>query len=141
MRSRPSSGRRRGSGPPDPEFLIDRSLSQVSLPRALRSAGLTVQTLAELYGELAAQETTDASWLALAGERGWVVLCKDDRIRRRPAELRALTDGKVRLFCLTNASLTFAGQAEWLDGGSPVVRYETLSELPTVSSRSADQDR
>ena len=41
------------------------------------------------------------------------MLCKDDRIRRRPAELQALTDGKVRLFCLTNAQLTFAEQAEW----------------------------
>ena len=29
------------------------------------------------------------------------------------AELQALTDGKVRLFCLTNAQLTFAEQAEW----------------------------
>jgi hypothetical protein len=60
------------------------------------------------------QETPDATWLALAGERGFVVLCKDDRIRRRPAELKALTGGKVRQFCLTNATLTFAEQAEWL---------------------------
>jgi hypothetical protein len=113
MRSRPSSGRRRGSGPPDPELLIDRSLSQLSLPQALRDAGLTVRTLAEVYGEQTAQETEDRTWLALAGERSWIVLCKDDRIRRRPAELDALTDGKVRLFCLTNANLTFAEQAEW----------------------------
>jgi hypothetical protein len=35
------------------------------------------------------------------------------RIRRRK-ELQALSDGKVRLFCLTNAQLTFAQQAEWL---------------------------
>jgi hypothetical protein len=43
MRSRPSSGRRRDATPP--EFLIDRSLSQVSLPAALREAGLTIRTL------------------------------------------------------------------------------------------------
>jgi len=108
MRSRPSSGRRRAATPP--EFLIDRSLSQVSLPAALIGAGLIVRTLADVYGEQTAQETDDATWLALAGERGWVVLCKDDRIRRRPAELQALTYGKVRLFCLTNAQLTFAEQ-------------------------------
>jgi len=111
MRSRPSSGRRRAAAPP--EFLIDRSLSQVSLPAALREVGLITRTLAEVYGERAAQETDDATWLTLAGERGWVVLCKDDHIRRRPAELQALTDGNVRLFCLTNARLTFADQAEW----------------------------
>jgi hypothetical protein len=84
--------------------LIDRSLSQVSLPAALLGAGLIVRTLADVYGEQTAQETDDATWLALAGDRGWVVLCKDDRIRRRPAELQALTDGKVRLFCLTRSS-------------------------------------
>src|SRR5579863_7475483 len=111
MRSRPSSGRRRDATPP--EFLIDRSLSQVYLPAALREVGLITRTLAEVYGEQAAQETDDATWLTLAGERGWVVLCKDDHIRRRPAELQALTDGNVRLFCLTNAQLTFADQAEW----------------------------
>jgi hypothetical protein len=111
MRSRPSSGRRRDATPP--EFLIDRSLSQVSLPAALREAGLTIRTLADVYGEQAAQEIDDATWLALAGQHGWVVLCKDDHIRRRPAELQALTDGNVRLFCLTNAQLTFADQTEW----------------------------
>src|SRR5712692_11871446 len=112
MKSRPSSGRRRGGGPPEPEFLIDRSLSQASLPAELRTAGLTVRTLTEVYGEQVAQETEDAARLTLAGERGWVVLCQDDHIRRRPAELQALTDGKVQLFCLTNAQLTFAEQAE-----------------------------
>jgi len=111
MRSRPSSGRRRAATLP--EFLIDRSLSQLSLPAALREAGLLVRTLADVYGEQGSQETDDATWLALAGERGWVVLCKDDRIRRRPAELQALADGNVRLFCLTNAQLTFTDQADW----------------------------
>ena len=111
MRSRPSSGRRRAATPP--EFLIDRGLSQVSLPAARHEAGLIVRTLADACGEQTAQEADDATWLALAGERGRAVLCKDDRIRRRPAELQALTDGKARLFCLTNAQLPFAGQAQW----------------------------
>ena len=56
MRSRPSSGRRRAATPP--EFLIDRSLSQVSLPAALIEAGLIVRTLADVYGEQTAQELT-----------------------------------------------------------------------------------
>ena len=111
MRSRPSSGRPRDLGPP--EFLVDRSLSQVLLPAELRRAGLTVHTLAEVYGERAAQETEDTAWIALAAQRGWVVLTKDDHIRRRPAERQAIEEGKVRVFCLTNAGLTFAGQASY----------------------------
>ena len=44
----------------------DRSLSQVSLPAALREAGLIVHTLAEIYGEKRAQFVEDTEWLALA---------------------------------------------------------------------------
>ena len=111
MRSRPSSGRPRDLGPP--EFLVDRSLSQVLLPSELREAGLIVHTLTEVYGERVAQETEDTAWIALAAQRGWVVLTKDDHIRRRPAERQAIEDGNVRVFCLTNAGLTFAEQASY----------------------------
>jgi hypothetical protein len=46
-----------------------------------------------------------------AGLRGWVVLMKDDAIRRRPAERDALIAGGVRAFCLTNAQLRGEEQA------------------------------
>lgn len=36
--------------------------------------------------EWAEQRVSDETWIALAGERDWVVLTKDDAIRRRPAE-------------------------------------------------------
>jgi hypothetical protein len=49
----------------------------------------------------------------LAAERDLVVFCKDDHIRRRPAERQALLDGNVRVFCLTNARLNFAEQASY----------------------------
>jgi hypothetical protein len=112
MRSRPSSGRRRDQGS-QPEFLIDRSLSQVSLPVVLREAGLVVRTLAEIYGEKHAQAVEDTEWIALAAERDLAVFCKDDHIRRRPAERQALLDGNVRVFCLTNARLNFGEQANY----------------------------
>lgn len=76
------------------------------MAEALRAAGATVHTLASVYGEEPAQRVADVDWLALAGARDWAVLMKDDRIRRRPAELKALTTAGVRAFCVTNASLT-----------------------------------
>jgi PIN like domain len=76
----------------------------------LRDAGLIVHTLAEIFGERRAQALEDTEWIALAAERGWAVLCKDDHIRRRPAERQSLLDGNVRVFCLTGARLTFADQ-------------------------------
>jgi hypothetical protein len=79
----------------------------------LREVGLAVQTLADVYGEAASQEIEDVDWINLAASRNWVVLCEDDRIRRRPAELLALTEGNVRVFCLTNRHLSFADQAAY----------------------------
>ena len=48
-----------------------------------------------IIGEAAAQETEDVEWIRLAAERSWIVLCKDDRIRRRPAEGGSLFVGEA----------------------------------------------
>ena len=111
MPSRRSSARQLAAA--QPEFLVDRSLGRLQLPAALRLVGLTVRTLADVYGEEVAQETEDVEWIRLAAASNWIVLCKDDRIRRRPAERDALIEGKVRAFCLTNANLGFAEQAAY----------------------------
>jgi hypothetical protein len=90
-----------------PELFIDRSLGRKQLAEALRQLdlGLTVHTMASVYGEKAAQELADEAWLADAGRHGWIVLMKDDAIRRRPAERDALMRAGVCAFCLTNAQL------------------------------------
>jgi hypothetical protein len=95
---------------PSPEFFIDRSLGRLAVPNALRAHGLVVHTMAEVYGERVGQGLKDETWLRDVGERGWVVLMKDDAIRRRPSERDALIAGGVRAFCLTNAQLTGAEQ-------------------------------
>jgi len=97
---------------PPPEFFVDRSLGRRHLAEALTAHSLVVHTLASIYGDERGQSVEDAEWLALAGERGWVVLMKDDRIRRRPAEIEALRIAGVRAFCLTNANLGAAEQSE-----------------------------
>jgi len=78
--------------PPDslPEFFIDRSLGRHLVRNALRQAGATVHSMADVYGERIGQGLQDEEWLRDAGTRGWVVLMKDARIRRRPAELEVL---------------------------------------------------
>lgn len=48
--------------------------------------------MASVYGEEAAQRLADERWLRDAGAKGWVVLMKDDAIRRRPAERDALVE-------------------------------------------------
>lgn len=68
--------------------------------------------MASIYGEEAAQQMSDERWLRDVGTTGWIVLMKDDAIRRRPAERDALTEAGVRVFCLTNAQLRAAEQTE-----------------------------
>ncbi len=98
------------------------------MPAELRALGLVVHTLADIYGEKAAQETEDIVWLALAAERGYAVILKDDRIRRRPAELAAVDAGKLRVFCLTNANLPFEEMASWF--GTNVHRIAQRARKP-----------
>lgn len=77
-----------------PEFFVDRSLGK-SIVEALRATGLTVHSMADVYGEERAQRLADEVWLRDAGKNDWIVLTKDDAIRRRPAERDALTDAAV----------------------------------------------
>ena len=97
--------------PRTPEFFIDRSLGRKHLNAALTTHGLTVHTMASVYGERRAQELSDEVWLADVGRHDWIVLMKDDAIRRRPAERDALASAGLRTFCLTNAQLRAAEQS------------------------------
>lgn len=90
---------------PSPVFLIDRSLGRRRVPDGLRSAGWHVVTLADHYGERHAQAVADEAWLSLAGQQGWAVLMKDDRIRYRESERRALASARVHAFCLAGGNL------------------------------------
>jgi hypothetical protein len=95
-----------------PEFFVDRSLGRHIVPQALREAGAVVYTMADVYGERVGQGLADEEWIGDAGRNGWVVLMKDAKVRYRPAELQAPVDHEVRAFCLTNANLRGAAQAE-----------------------------
>jgi hypothetical protein len=85
-----------GSTPPDVAhvFFIDRSLGQKIIAENLRQGGVTV----EIHNHHFSQNALDEDWLSEVGERGWIVLTKDDRIRYRPAALEAYRRNKVRVF-------------------------------------------
>lgn len=111
------------AGHPDglPDFFLDRSLGRRQVPGILRAAGLRLRTLAEVYGIPKDEEVADVDWLERAGSESWVVLMKDERIRYRPAERAALTDYRVRAFCLTSGNLRAADMAQlYLDVLDPI---------------------
>jgi hypothetical protein len=73
--------------PPDGTvFFIDRSLGVEPIRTELISCGLVV----EIHDDHFARDEEDRVWLKTVGERGWVVLTKDQRLRYRPLEISAL---------------------------------------------------
>jgi hypothetical protein len=80
--------------------------------RAVHPDGLRLHTLAEVYGIPTDETVADTEWLARAGQQGWVVLMKDDRIRYRPVERAAVLDHRVRAFCLSSGNMLAAEMAQ-----------------------------
>jgi hypothetical protein len=88
--------------PPDGTvFFIDRSLGTEPIRTELVNTGLVV----EIHDDHFARDEEDRVWLRTVGERGWVVLTKDQRLRYRPLEIAALRASKARVFVLTAGNL------------------------------------
>ena len=88
--------------PPDETvFFIDRSLGIDPIRTELIKAGLVV----EIHDDHFALDEEDRVWLRTVGERRWVVLTKDQRLRYHPLEIAALRAGKARVFVLTAGNL------------------------------------
>ena len=88
--------------PPDETvFFIDRSLGIDPIRAELVNAGLVV----EIHDDHFARDEADTVWLQSAGDERWVVLTKDQKLRYRPLELRALQESKARVFVLTAGNL------------------------------------
>jgi len=62
----------------------------------LRAAGLRV----EVHDDHFPQDALDSEWLTDAGERNWIVVTRDERIRYRVAERQAIRRANVRAFVL-----------------------------------------
>lgn len=56
--------------------------------------------------------TTDEVWLTACGERNWIVLTRDQRIRRRVLEREAIRQSGAAVFALTAGEATAAETAE-----------------------------
>jgi hypothetical protein len=115
-----------------PHFFVDRSLGRHRVPNLLREDGWSLVTLAEHYGIPADEAVVDVDWLRLAGENGWPVLMKDEKIRYRPAERAAVKAHGARGFYLTSANLTSRQMADVIIGNRDVIWGLALEEGPAL---------
>ena len=100
-KSKKPSGANSPSKRPDPVFFLDRSLGKNRVATALRQAGATLH----IHDDHFPPNAKDEDWLAEAGQRGWIVLTKDHRIRYRHVERLALMKAGVAAFILTSGDL------------------------------------
>jgi len=77
-------------------IFIDRSI-----PRGVADALKLVRDDVRWLEDEFPHDAPEALWLAEIGERGWVVVSRDKKIRTRPGERQALTEAGVGCFILT----------------------------------------
>ncbi len=83
-----------------PAFYVDECLGR-RVAAALADAGHEVHAAVDLHaGE------PDHVWLPEIGRRGWILITKDQRIRRNPLEVHAILNAGVRAFVITALDLT-----------------------------------
>ncbi|MBX7113365.1 MAG: hypothetical protein K1X64_03445 [Myxococcaceae bacterium] len=78
-------------------FFIDRNLGRGFVADALRKQDRTV----ELHDDHFAQDCQDVDWLPVVGALGWIVLTRDQNIRRNNLEREAFQRAGARVFVLT----------------------------------------
>lgn len=105
-------------------FFTDRDLGK-RFPELLAGAGLQVEQHADHF----AASCPDDEWLATVGNRGWVVVTHDGRIRYKPNELAAVIRHRVAL-------LVVIGRAPY-----PQLAANFIACLPQIVSFVSNQQR
>jgi len=106
------------SWPPDLVLLLDRCMGAKTVPDALRAEGANVLCHQDHF----AHDAPDEQWLKEAGQRGWVVITKDRRIRSRSAEKDAIIDSGALAFLVVSANVGGAALAEIVRRALPSIR-------------------
>lgn len=111
-------------------FFVDRSLGRKAVAKALRGADAAV----EIHDDHLPSDATDEKWLTYVGERNWVALTQDARIRYRENELQALVRANVRAFVLTAKNLRGEENAAIVVQALPaMVRFLSKHDAPFVA--------
>lgn len=96
--------------PEYPDLFIDRCAWSIRLGEALAAAGIRFIPHHERF----APDCHDEDWLPEAGKHGWIVVTRDQNIRRKPNELRAFKTSRVKAIVLTSGQTSAADTAKLL---------------------------
>jgi hypothetical protein len=77
----------------------------------------------------------DEDWLPIVGQRGWILLTSDTRIRYRYSELAQVIEHRVRMFCFSSNNQAASAMAATLRSALPhMLQFLTQNEPPFFAS-------
>ncbi len=85
-----------------PVFFIDHCLGTEKVAQRLRREGVDARVLVD---EGFSADAEDVDWLPVVANKGWAILTKDKRIRRRAIEREAINESRAGAFILTASGL------------------------------------
>lgn len=83
-------------------FFLDYQIGRFVVADALRAAGARV----EVHIDHFAQNAPDTQWIPEVGRRKWILITKDQNIRRNPLERAAYQAAKLRGFVVTGKDMS-----------------------------------
>jgi len=96
--------------PSSSHFFLDYQIGRFVVAEALRAAGARV----EVHIDHFAQNAPDVEWIPQVGWRQWILITKDQNIRRNMLERMAYEAASLRGFVVTGKDMTGAELAELL---------------------------
>jgi hypothetical protein len=91
-------------------FFLDHQIGRYHVAEALRAAGARV----EVHLDHFAGDMPDVDWIPEVARRNWVLVTKDQNIRRNPMERNAYEAAKLRGFVVTGKDMSGAELGELL---------------------------
>ena len=112
-------------------FFLDQSLGGKVIQDALCKQGLSAVRLKEHFPI----NTPDEKWLPVVGKWGWLILTKDDRIRKRPMERDALMRSGARAFFLSSGNMSGDEMASAIVNALPNIEKFLAKHPPPFIAR------
>lgn len=107
-------------------FFIDNNLSS-RLANGMKAFGENVDHLTDHFPD----DTPDTEWLKYIGDNGYILITRDDRIRRKPAELDALRTFGVGSFFMGGKNRTRCQLIQQLVRNWPRIKeYARKTHIP-----------
>lgn len=101
-------------------FFLDRALGKRFIVQALSKHNPEIKV--KVLDDYFESNVVDEEWLRFVGQKGWIAITKDKRIRYRTPALEIIREEKVKLFIFTKGNLTGQQMGEILIKAIPKIK-------------------